>query len=252
MKASNYKWLTALLLIQARVSVSFPYSTPSTVVQNAQTRLTDQRTTSCLTRRRHILAYWRSNRSFKTTHVICNGSSPSSRTAAIDSYKSLPVVDDGLGPLDFSITDSLSVPDHVRPTLVESVSNPREILAITLLVFGGCSVAYHNIFGIYGPSYEMAQQVSIGLGFSNAFAVIFQLQTSFLISKRVRMGIMDDATLNKCLRGLLLIFCKLACFKNIHILSWANIFWWIVALGCCSNICILIGWSSNYALWAFQ
>lgn len=126
--------------------------------------------------------------------TICSASS-SSRANTIDSYKILPDVDDGLGPLDFGITDSLSVPDDARPTLTQTLLNPRDMLAIILLVVGGCSVAYQNILGIYGSSYEMAQRISIGLGCLNVIAAIVQLQTSYLISRRPRMGLIDDAAL---------------------------------------------------------
>ena len=125
-------------------------------------------------------------------NIVCNASP---RANIIDNYKSIPKVDDGLGPLDFGITDSLSVPDDARPTLVDTISNPRDLLALILLVFGGCTVAYHNIFGIYGPSYEMTQRVSVCLGFVNMIAVLLQLQSSYLISKRSRLGLVDDAAL---------------------------------------------------------
>lgn len=41
----------------------------------------------------------------------------------------------------------------------------------------------------------MAEELSIGLGFLSVIAVIFQLQTSYLISNRRRMGLVDDASL---------------------------------------------------------
>ena len=125
----------------------------------------------------------------ESTVALCG--SPSE---TIDIYKSRPPIDDGFGPLDFGITDSLAVPDDARPTLVEASSNPRDVLAI-LLLGCGCAVGYHNILGIYGPSYALSQGFAVALGFLNAFAVTIQLRNSYLISARPRMGIVDDAAL---------------------------------------------------------
>lgn len=118
----------------------------------------------------------------------------SRKSLNIDDFKLQPKPTDGLGPLDFGVTDSLCVPDDVRPSLLQTVSNPRDGMAI-LLLLAGCSVAFHNICGIYGPSYELSQQASVALGVGNVLAVILQLKTSFLIAKRCRMGVVDDSAL---------------------------------------------------------
>jgi hypothetical protein len=112
----------------------------------------------------------------------------------IDEYRLEPDPNDGLGPFDFGVTDSLFVPEEARPTLLESVSNPRDGLALLLLI-SGCSVAYHNVCGIYGPSYELSQRISITLGLVNVLGVALQMKTSFLIAERRRMGVVDDAAL---------------------------------------------------------
>lgn len=157
--------------------------------------------------------------------VICNASSsPIENVAAIDSYKSLPEVDDGLGPLSFGVTDSLSVPDDARPTLIQTLTNPRDMLAIVLLIFGGCSVAYDNVLGIYDERYEMAEQFSIALGFLSVIAVIFQLQTSYLISDRRRMGLVDDASLNLYAGLYSLASCWLALRTSAFCPTWLTTF----------------------------
>lgn len=112
-------------------------------------------------------------------------------SSLIDDYR----LKDDIGPLDFGVTDSLDVPDYVRPSLAESVANPRDLLALALLACGS-SVAYHNIFGIYGQSYEFWQRLAILLGVINSASVAAQLQTSYMISKRPRLGVVDDAALH--------------------------------------------------------
>ena len=60
----------------------------------------------------------------------------------IDDFKAAPTPDDGVPePLCFGVTDSLDVPDELRPTVIEQVSNPRDLAAIGLVAIGGCSVA---------------------------------------------------------------------------------------------------------------
>ena len=60
----------------------------------------------------------------------------------IDDFKAAPTPDDGVPePLCFGVTDSLDVPDELRPTVLEQVSNPRDLAAIGLVAIGGCSVA---------------------------------------------------------------------------------------------------------------
>ncbi|KAL7531838.1 hypothetical protein ACHAXR_004268 [Thalassiosira sp. AJA248-18] len=201
-------WAGSLLLTQPFIAVDAFISTPSKDVlpsASAKRIMPMSRRSSthrCLNddAQFHCIA-----RPCTRNAVICHASPPGTNTPIIYSFKLMPSVDDGLGPLDFGITDSLSVPDDARPTLTETLSNPRDTLAIVLLLFGGCSVAYHNILGNYGSSYEMAQRISIVLGFLNFIAVIAQLQTSFLISSRPRMGLIDDAALT-LYAGLYLLF----------------------------------------------
>lgn len=142
---------------------------------------------------KHVAAPLREHQVFKRycrpgRHRLC------ARTVDIDEYRLQPEPNDRLGPLDFGVTDSLFVPDDARPALLHTISNPRDAVAILLLA-AGCSVAFHNMCGIYGPSYEISQQASIALGLMNVLAVFVQLNTSFLIAKRKRMGVVDDAAL---------------------------------------------------------
>jgi hypothetical protein len=99
-----------------------------------------------------------------------------------------PDPNDSLGPLDFGITDSLFLPDSARPSLLQTVSNPRDLLAIALLVFRGCSVAI--FFG-----YELSQQILIALKILN----------SYLIAPRTRMGVVDNTSFTH------MIGCTLLC-----------------------------------------
>lgn len=96
---------------------------------------------------------------------------------------------------DFLVYDSLSLPSSARPSLVSSVSNPRDSLALALLTTGfGISIA--NIFGRYGPGYVALEVISVALGAASLAAACFQIIDGSTIRQRLprRRGIADDAT----------------------------------------------------------
>ena len=102
---------------------------------------------------------------------------------------------DEYGPFDFAITDSANLDDALRPTPLEAISNPRDLLAI-LLLSCGVAVSVCNISGQYGQAYQLWEQLSVGLGFVSFLAALVQLRTGFEISPRPRRGVIDDSCMN--------------------------------------------------------
>ena len=102
---------------------------------------------------------------------------------------------DQYGPLDYAITDSIGLPDDCRPSLLQSISNPRNILSV-LLLLSGVAVSYHNIVGRYDDAYQNWQILSIILGVSSLAGTLFQLQTGYMVLSRPRSGVIDDSVIN--------------------------------------------------------
>jgi len=96
---------------------------------------------------------------------------------------------------DYLITDSISIPNDQRPTLYNALSNPRDILAI-LLVLVGTVMSIFNTIGQYNETYLQLESVAITLGFLSALAHFIQINTGYFISSNIRRGIVDDAVIN--------------------------------------------------------
>ena len=103
--------------------------------------------------------------------------------------------DDEYGAFDFAITDSTNLPDDLRPSPLEAISNPRDLLAV-LLLSCGVVVSYFNITGQYGDAYQRWEQLSVLLGFASFGAALIQLRTGYEISPRPRRGVIDDSCMN--------------------------------------------------------
>lgn len=115
--------------------------------------------------------------------------------APIDNFNTDTLQSDEYGPLDYAITDSTFLPGELRPPLIQSISNPRDALAV-LLLSCGLVVSYFNVVGDYSDAYQKWQRISIVLGLASFVAVLVQLQTGDMISARPRMGVIDDAVMN--------------------------------------------------------
>ncbi len=96
-------------------------------------------------------------------------------------------------PDDYLITDSAYLQSSSRPSLLKALANPRDLAALpTILV--GFAISILNIKGIYNEQYQQLEIIAISLGFLSTFAYIIQLATGFNISKNIRRGVVDDAT----------------------------------------------------------
>ena len=98
-------------------------------------------------------------------------------------------------PNDYLITDSKFLGPSERPSIVQALSTPRDMLSL-LISSVGVVISYYNIEGVYDSTYIQVESVAIGLGFLSFVAYVLQLQTGYLISNNVRRGIVDDASVN--------------------------------------------------------
>lgn len=103
--------------------------------------------------------------------------------------------DDEYGAFDFAITDSTNLSDDLRPSPLEAISNPRDLLTV-LLLSCGVVVSYFNITGQYGDAYQRWEEISVLLGFASFGAALIQLRTGYQISPRPRRGVIDDSCMN--------------------------------------------------------
>ena len=98
-------------------------------------------------------------------------------------------------PNDYLITDSTFLPSSSRPSLLQALSDPRDILA-TITVAIGVAISFFNVKGNYDLEYEHLEIVAISLGFLSSFAYIVQIVTGYRISPNIRRGVVDEATVN--------------------------------------------------------
>jgi len=96
---------------------------------------------------------------------------------------------------DYLVTDSFELSEEERPSLIQSMSNPRDILASTLLIVG-FGISGMNVVGAYGETYRAFEGAAIFLGFASAIAAAVQINTGYMITRRGRIGIADDASVN--------------------------------------------------------
>ena len=96
---------------------------------------------------------------------------------------------------DYLITDSLSLSASERPSIFEAIANPRDIIALPLILVG-VIISGFNISGTYNSLYIQLESFAIGLGFISVLAYFIQILIGYNISPNVRRGIIDDATVN--------------------------------------------------------
>ena len=94
---------------------------------------------------------------------------------------------------DYLITDSADLEN--RPPVTEALANPRDGLALALLLVGG-RISLANVVGAYDATYVDAERWAVVLGAASAVAAVLQLATDYNISPNRRRGIIDDATVN--------------------------------------------------------
>ena len=97
---------------------------------------------------------------------------------------------------DYLVLDSLHVPDEDRPSLIDVLQNPRDALALLLLVPFGLSVSFCNIFGIYNDLYDTLVEVSAWIGILSGLAAFLQIATSYKITNHSRRLLVNDAAVN--------------------------------------------------------
>lgn len=96
---------------------------------------------------------------------------------------------------DYLITDSLSLSSSERPSIFEAISNPRDIIALPLILVG-VIISGFNISGTYNSLYIQLESFAIDLGFISVLAYLIQILIGYNISPNIRRGIIDDATVN--------------------------------------------------------
>mmetsp|Transcript_684 Transcript_684/g.1074 ORF Transcript_684/g.1074 Transcript_684/m.1074 type:complete len:461 (+) Transcript_684:157-1539(+) len=97
--------------------------------------------------------------------------------------------------IDYLITDSLSLSSSARPNIFQAISNPRDIIALPLILVG-VIISGFNISGTYNSLYIQLESFAIGLGFISVLAYFTQILSGYNISPNIRRGIIDDATVN--------------------------------------------------------
>ncbi len=92
---------------------------------------------------------------------------------------------------DYLITDSKHLTE--RPSIFSVINTPRELISLTL-VFVGLLISACNVVGKYDDTYVSLESTAITLGFVSTFAYFAEVVSGANISKNVRRGIVDDAT----------------------------------------------------------
>lgn len=104
----------------------------------------------------------------------------------------IALVDDG----DYLVTDSVQVRDEDRPTLLETLNNPIDILALLLIVPIAGSVSICNLFGFYTDVYTNLEIASVGLGIVSGLATFLQIATGYKITNHSRRLLVNDSNVN--------------------------------------------------------
>ena len=97
---------------------------------------------------------------------------------------------------DYLVLDSLDLPDAERPSFVEAIQNPRDALALLLLVPLGGSVSVCNILGIYSDRYDYLVEASAYLGMLSGMAAFLQIATSYKVTNHSRRLLVNDSAVN--------------------------------------------------------
>jgi len=98
---------------------------------------------------------------------------------------------------DYLVLDSLQLPDEDRPSLVEALKNPRDLLALLLIVPVAGSVSVCNLFGIYDTGlYTDLVVASVGLGFLSGLASLLQVVAGYKVTNHSRRFLANDSAVN--------------------------------------------------------
>lgn len=97
---------------------------------------------------------------------------------------------------NYLVTDSLDLSDDERPSLWDTLANPRDILAVSLLSIG-IIVSISNVLGIYDKDlYLPLEAISIVLGMMSGIAAFIQVGTGYNVNFSGRRGLADDLYIN--------------------------------------------------------
>lgn len=97
---------------------------------------------------------------------------------------------------DYLVTDSVDLLDEDRPTLLETLNNPRDILALFLILPLAGSISICNLLGLYTDVYTDLEVLSIGLGVLSGFASFYQIATGYKIKDHSRRLLVEDSNVN--------------------------------------------------------
>lgn len=97
---------------------------------------------------------------------------------------------------DYLVLDSLDLPDEDRPSFTEAIQNPRDALALLLLVPLGGSISACNILGIYSDRYDYLVEASAYLGILSGLAAFLQIVTSYKVTNHSRRLLVNDSAVN--------------------------------------------------------
>ena len=150
---------------------------------------------------------------------------------------------------NYLVNDSLDLEN--RPTVWDTLNNPRDLLALGL-VGVGLIVSVCNVFGIYSKNvYLPLEYVSIGIGLASTFATFLQIVTGYnVVPETDRRGLVNDLYLNIYAACYSLAVSWLALrtsnitVPGIHIQSYDGILPWIMA-----TIFLLSGVTPALTLW---
>jgi len=76
----------------------------------------------------------------------------------------------------------VDLPNEERPSLVETLNNPRDWLALALLVPVGGAVSICNLLGVYNDVYTDLEVASVGLGILSGLAGFLQIATGYKVT----------------------------------------------------------------------
>eukprot|EP00536_Pseudo-nitzschia_multiseries_P014889 jgi/Psemu1/40468/gm1.40468_g len=134
-------------------------------------------------------------RSTRSGGIVTGSTSIVRPTTAIGaSQNDVLVADDDAN--DYLVTDSIQVRDEDRPSLMKTLDNPRDMLALVLIVPVAGSVSICNLLGLYTDVYTTLEVVSIGLGIVSGLAAFLQIATGYKIKDHSRRLLVNDSNVN--------------------------------------------------------
>jgi len=121
------------------------------------------------------------------------------RTVALRTSKTNVLVADNDGnddATDYLVTDSILLRDEDRPSLIDTLNNPRDMLALLLIVPVAGSVSTCNLLGLYTDLYTTLEVASVGLGIASGLAAFLQIATGYKIQNHSRRLLVNDSNVN--------------------------------------------------------